>query len=104
METYVAAFSRPGAMRAGFDDYRALDTDVAQDRESREAGLRVVAPLLVLWGEQGLPARPGLLDLWREYGDDVRGGALADCGHFVPEEQPDALLAQLLPFLADHPT
>lgn len=25
---YVTAFSRPGALRAGFEDYRATDTDL----------------------------------------------------------------------------
>jgi pimeloyl-ACP methyl ester carboxylesterase len=28
--------------------------------------------------------------------DDVVGAVIADCGHFVPEEQPEALAARLL--------
>jgi haloacetate dehalogenase len=40
-----------------------------------------------------------VLDLWREHGRDVRGRAL-DCGHFLPEEQPAALVEELLAFLA----
>jgi pimeloyl-ACP methyl ester carboxylesterase len=31
---------------------------------------------------------------------DLRGVVVADCGHYVPEEQPLALLDVLLPFLA----
>jgi pimeloyl-ACP methyl ester carboxylesterase len=35
----------------------------------------------------------------RAVGIDVRGGVLPGCGHFVPEECPEALLEQLIPFL-----
>jgi haloacetate dehalogenase len=31
---------------------------------------------------------------------DVRGEGL-DCGHFIPEEAPDALVEKLLGFLAE---
>jgi haloacetate dehalogenase len=31
---------------------------------------------------------------------DVRGRALP-CGHYIPEESPDELLAQVLPFLLE---
>lgn len=30
-----------------------------------------------------------------------RGGILPGCGHFVPEESPEELLEQLVPFLRD---
>jgi pimeloyl-ACP methyl ester carboxylesterase len=33
---------------------------------------------------------------------DVRGGALPDCGHFIPEEQPALLAARLLQFFAQY--
>ena len=32
--------------------------------------------------------------------DDVSGAVVADSGHFVPEEQPDALAARLLEHFA----
>ena len=56
-------------------------------------------PTLVLWGgarqltEGGTP-----VDVWREYATDVRGGPIEDCGHFLPEEQPEATLARLREF------
>ena len=99
---YVAEFRRPGALRAGFDDYRATDEDVALDAASRDAGQRVRVPVLALWGDGGLPGRLRVLDIWAEYADDVSGGPVRDCGHFIPEEQPDGLLTALLPFLAAH--
>jgi haloacetate dehalogenase len=36
---------------------------------------------------------------WREVATDVRGRAL-QCGHFIPEEKPVELLAELRRFLA----
>lgn len=99
LDGYVAALERPGALRATLDDYRAFDTDTALDRESYDAGERVRAPVLALWGDAGLPSRLPVLDIWREFADDVRGGPVADCGHFVPEEQPAELLERLRAFL-----
>ena len=57
-------------------------------------------PLLVLWGKQGIVQRcfkP--LDEWRRVARDVRGEALP-CGHYIAEEAPDALLAEVMPFFA----
>jgi pimeloyl-ACP methyl ester carboxylesterase len=43
-----------------------------------------------------------VLDIWREVADDVRGSEIPECGHYLPEEQPEAVLEQLLPFAAQH--
>jgi haloacetate dehalogenase len=100
VDAYVTAFSRPGALRASFDDYRATDRDVALDDEDAAAGRRLTMPVLALWGSVGLPARLPCLDIWREYAEDVLGAEIAECGHFIPEERPGALLAHLQEFLA----
>jgi pimeloyl-ACP methyl ester carboxylesterase len=100
VDAYVRAFSRPGALRASFDDYRALETDLALDDEDAAAGRRLTMPLLVLWGSVGLPAQLPTLDIWRRYADDVTGTEIPDCGHFIPEERPDVLLTHLRKFLA----
>jgi haloacetate dehalogenase len=39
-----------------------------------------------------------LTSTWREKAVDVRGNPIA-CGHFIPEEAPEELLSELLPFL-----
>lgn len=99
VDAYVRAFSRPGALRAGFDDYRAHERDLALDDEDAAAGRRLTMPVLALWGSAGLPARLPTLEIWREYAGDVRGFEIPECGHFIPEERPDALLAHLRGFL-----
>ena len=36
----------------------------------------------------------------RRMASDVRGGVIENCGHWMPEERPAALLQQLLAFFA----
>jgi haloacetate dehalogenase len=57
-------------------------------------------PLQVLWGAKGIVQRCfDPLAEWQKVASDVRGDALP-CGHYIPEEAPEALLSQALPFLA----
>ena len=97
---YVRAFSRPGALRAGFADYRAsFPDDAEQDEASAANGQKLAMPLLVLWGASGLVGQLAALDIWRDYATDVRGEAIPECGHFLAEERPEAVLERLIPFL-----
>ena len=97
---YVEAFSRPGALRAGFEDYRATPTaDAPADEASAEAGQRLEMPLLVLWGAQGLVGRLPVREIWEAYARDVQAEPVEDCGHFLAEEQPDVVARRLLRFL-----
>ncbi|MFP3326062.1 alpha/beta hydrolase, partial [Planococcus sp. SIMBA_160] len=58
-------------------------------------------PLLALWGARGAVGEMyDVLSVWRERASDVRGEAL-DCGHFLPEEAPEATLQALLAFLRE---
>ena len=101
MAEYVRAFEDPDVVRATCEDYRAGATiDFELDRADLEKGRRIGCPVLVLWGDRGRAhKRSGVLETWRRWADDVRGTGLG-CGHFIAEEAPDALLAELLPFLA----
>jgi pimeloyl-ACP methyl ester carboxylesterase len=97
---YVRAFSAPGALRAGFDDYRAsFPDDAAHDDTNFAAGHRLTQPLLAMWGKNGLLATLPTLDIWRDYAHDVTGIELDQCGHFLAEEQPDAVVTHLREFL-----
>jgi haloacetate dehalogenase len=80
------------------EDYRAAATiDLVHDRKDLRKKLRM--PLLALWGRQGvIEALFDCLADWREVASDVRGRAL-QCGHFIPEEKPKELLAELRRFL-----
>jgi len=89
----------PGAIHASCEDYRAAASiDLEHDRADREAGRRLAAPLLALWGRHGIIERcfrP--LDEWRRVASDVRGKAL-EGGHYLAEEVPQAVIAELEQF------
>ena len=96
---YERAFCDPKCIHATCEDYRAAaGIDLVHDRKDLKRKLRM--PLLVLWGKRGVIERffDPLRD-WREVAVDVRGRAL-DCGHFLPEEKPREVLAELRRFLA----
>ena len=95
---------KPEVVHAMCEDYRAAFTcDMAADRASRAQGTRVRGPLLVLWGGRGIvQALFDPLALWRAASiepGNVQGQAL-DCGHYLPEEQPEATAEQLLRFFS----
>jgi haloacetate dehalogenase len=101
---YERCIARPEVVHAMCEDYRAAFTcDMALDRESRAAGVRLRCELLVLWGRRGVvQALFDPMALWREASADaaaVQGEAL-DCGHYLPEEQPEATAERLLRFFS----
>jgi haloacetate dehalogenase len=100
MAEYKRCISMPGAVHAICEDYRASATiDLLHDRSDRDQGRMLEMPLFILWGARGTIERcfkP--LDEWRRLASDVRGHNLP-CGHYIPEEAPEALLDAALPFL-----
>ena len=100
LQEYLRAFMLPGTIRAGLEDYRAAATRDFEDDE-RDLGARVRCRVLALWGEFGkMDTLFDVLATWREKADQVDGRALP-CGHFIPEEAPEELLAMLREFLRE---
>jgi haloacetate dehalogenase len=97
---YQRCMALPGTAHAVCEDYRAAaGLDLDHDRSDRAQGRRLATPLLALWGADGVVHRCfDPLALWRRIADDVQGEALP-CGHYIPEEAPEPLLAKALPFL-----
>lgn len=97
---YERCFCRPEAIHAACEDYRAAaGIDLAHDRASREAGQRIGCDLLVLWGERGVVQRMfDPLALWRAQCIGAVSGRALPCGHFLPEEQPEATALELRQF------
>ncbi len=98
VDEYVRCYSAPGALEAGFAFYRNIPQDRADNAALHASGFRLPMPVLALGGarteSRGRGEEP--LESLREIADDVRGGAIAEAGHFIPEEQPEVLAAKLL--------
>jgi len=103
IDEYLRCYTRPGAMRAGFAYYRALPQDKADNRALLQSGFRLEMPVLALGGARtearGRAGEP--LESLRAIAKDVRGGEIAESGHFIPEEQPEELARRLLEFFRE---
>jgi haloacetate dehalogenase len=99
LRAYIDALRQPGAVHAMCEDYRAsASIDLEHDRADIERGHRVACPLRVLWGARGVVGQCfDPIDEWRRVARDVSGRAL-DCGHYIAEEAPDALVAEMRDF------
>ncbi len=100
---YVAAFSDPAHMNATLEDYRAgFTTDLELDEQDFAAGRKLSQPLLLLWGADGGLGKRDVVGAWQEYASDLHGSAVDNCGHYLPEEQPGEVAAQLAKFFQRH--
>ena len=91
---YAAAYDSPAAIRAGNGWYQTFGQDIADDSTYAP----VTAPLLAL-------ANPAQYDYLRTLlptkGADVQVARIDNTGHYLVEEQPDAVRAHLTRFLAE---
>lgn len=97
IDEYVRCYSAPGAMRAGFEYYRAFWTDVDHNKENAKTKLKM--PVLALGGKYSFGKRT--LTSMQALAEDVRGGEIDRCGHWISEEQPEYLVTQLLAFFGE---
>ena len=88
---YAGAYRGRDRLRGGFSHYRTLLDDGRENRALLDAGPLPMPVLAVGAGSHGAtdPAAP-----LRPHAADVRG-VLAPTGHFVAEEAPDWLVAEL---------
>ena len=91
---YVAAYAREGRMDAAFDYCRNIEEDMRFNRRLFRAKLSI--RLLAVGGDHAIP---NMGDSMKPYFEDVTSLVIRDSGHFVPEEQPEALARALLEFL-----
>ena len=96
LEEYVRVFRRDGGLRAGLAYYRAAALSAQQNRELSDKG-KLAMPVLALGSDQG--SISDMATPLRAFATDVRGGTIPFCGHFLQEEQPEAVAAELTAFL-----
>ena len=97
---YLRTYAQPGAMRAGFEYYRALPRDAADNAEI-VARFKLPMPVLAIGGGGGRGRGAEPEQSLRRVATNVRGEIIGACGHWVPEEQPERLARLLLTFFAN---
>lgn len=97
---YKRCMSNPETIRAMCEDFRAsASIDLVHDKEDEQRPIN--PPFLVLWGAQGPMSRSyDILDTWKGKARDLHGKGLA-CGHFLPEEAPEATVEALRTFFLE---
>jgi len=96
IDTYTRIYSRHGVMKAAFNYYRALFQDIEQNQHMISKSLTM--PVMVYGGEYAL-AR--MLQFVEPVAQNIRGGIIENCGHYIPEEKPAVLRDHLLAFFRE---
>jgi pimeloyl-ACP methyl ester carboxylesterase len=101
IDEYVSHYSAPGAMRAGFDFYRAIPEDTSQNLNYSKT--KLTRPVLaiaagyspILGGNVTMPA---IIYGMEKAASNVTSMIVPNSGHWIPEEQPKFLVEQLTRF------
>jgi pimeloyl-ACP methyl ester carboxylesterase len=92
---YARAYAQPGAMRAGFEVFRAFEQDAKDFEEFAQTKLTM--PMLVLTGEKA--SGNFLIDQARLVDTSVNGVVIKGSGHWLMEEAPKQVIPQLVVFI-----
>ncbi|MDO8187560.1 alpha/beta hydrolase [Conexibacter sp. JD483] len=98
---YERWFATPEAIAATCADYRAAATvDLDADRADRDAGTKIEAPLLTVWGSESYVGRSfDVVATWQPYAAGTVAGAAIRSDHYMAEERPAETAAVLARFL-----
>jgi pimeloyl-ACP methyl ester carboxylesterase len=91
---YAKAFAQPGAMKAGFEVFRAFDQD-AKDFAAL-AKTKLTMPMLVLTGEKA--SGEFLIQQARMVANNVEGVVVKGSGHWLMDEARDQVVPKLVAF------
>jgi pimeloyl-ACP methyl ester carboxylesterase len=94
VDIYVNAYSAPGRWSGGLGYYRSVFDSIEQNRMTASSPLTI--PLLAIGGASSLGEAMAKSAV--QIAEHVQGAVIESCGHYVPDERPDELLAVLLPF------
>ena len=99
IDEYERVMSKDGGLRAGLGYYRAVAESAEQNRKFLATRGKLAIPILALGADQG-----SIIDMAtpiHKVADHVTGGTIQNCGHFVPEEQPAVVAAELLSYFGN---
>ncbi|MBN9744111.1 hydrolase [Amycolatopsis sp. A1MSW2902] len=93
---YAAAIAAEGGLRASLAYYRDAAESACKNRATLEQR-RLTVPVLGISASHGsIPDMAASLSPWA---DNTTGVVIPDSGHFIPDEQPDAVVAALTEFI-----
>jgi pimeloyl-ACP methyl ester carboxylesterase len=83
-----------------FEAYRAFGQDAEDNRRLRREKGKLTIPVLALGGAIST-AGAVIEEMTREVAEDVTAARIPHTGHWIAEENPEAVIARLLDFAAE---
>ncbi|MGZ8999025.1 MAG: alpha/beta fold hydrolase, partial [Allosphingosinicella sp.] len=109
-QAYIEDWSRPGALTAMLNWYRASRIEVPLPGEEASVPAWTQAPFphlamptLVIWGLKDKALLPVQLDGLDALVDDLRIVTSPSAGHFIPWEEPETVTSAIRDFIAETP-
>lgn len=96
LDVYATAYSMPGAMRAGLNNYRTFEADAETNNKWAEEKGQCQVRCLALWGGKSFADEAKAMSMCNEYYESVEFGAVAGAGHWIAEEQPGHFVEKVL--------
>ena len=107
-DSYVEDWSRPGALTAMLNWYRAARIEVPEMGEKARLPLwthmpfpKLKMPVLVVWGLKDKALLPIQLEGLGDYVEDLRIVIEKDAGHFIPWEKPEVVTSAIRDFMVE---
>ena len=97
LNEYARHLASPGGIRGAMGIYRAIANEIPA--VLKLTNRRLTIPVWAVGGEYSMGIGP--FEQFQHLAQTVRGGVVTGSGHWVIEEQPDKILAELLEFLSD---
>jgi len=93
---YAELYARPGAMHAGFEQFKAFDQDAIDNKAFLAKG-KLAVPVLAVGGEKSFG--PMMATVMRAAATNVTEAVVPHSGHWVMEENPTATIKLVADFL-----
>jgi len=93
---YAELYAQPGAMHAGFEQFKAFDQDAIDNQEFLAKG-KLTMPVLAIGGEKSFG--PMMSTVMRVAASNVTEAIVAHAGHWLMEENQTATIKLITDFL-----
>ncbi|WP_420033476.1 alpha/beta fold hydrolase [Streptomyces sp. cg28] len=97
IDHYAAALAADGGLRASLAYYREADESARRNHEALDRQCLAVPVLGMSSSHGSIPDMAASLGPWA---DNITGVVVPDAGHFIPDEQPEAVAAAIADFIA----
>src|SRR5665213_963206 len=92
---YAALYARPHAIHDAFNQFGAFSQDAIDNKAFLAKG-KLTMPVLAIGADKSLGK--GMADIAHDVASNVTGVVIADSGHWLMEEQPQATMAAITGF------